>query len=320
MMEGCAAIGQEPRRGWKLVLWLVMRAARFLLLLTVAMVTILPFTVILGNTLRPRIPTRRTPESIGVQFQAARFETADGLNLDGWWIPAAGLASERTMLVCHGVGANRDDILRFIPFLHEAGYNVLTWDWRGHGLSDWAQVTYGLNEKKDVRAAIEWLKKEKPTEIKWLGALGISMGAGILVQAGPSCPEVKAFVLDSPFASVRTMLPFMLRTLPGLLRDLVCALTAMAARVVVGTSVDGVAPVNFIGQIAPRPIFMSHGKADRVIPWQETPRLEEAAKGPVEIWLVPDIQHTELREYHSEEYHRRVLKFLAGAREPASAR
>lgn len=318
-VQGAAATPPEPRRGLKLAGWLAYRGLRFVVLLVVMLTTILPFTVILGNTLRPRSPTRRTPASIGLAFQKVNFKSADGVNLDAWWIPAPA-ASTRTMLVCHGVGANRDDILRFIPFLHNAGYHVLTWDWRGHGLSDWTQVTFGLNEKKDVRAAVDWLKKEKPAESAWLGALGISMGAGILVQAGPSCPEVKAFVLDSPFSSVRTMLPYMLRTLPPMLRDLVCALTAMAARVVVGTSVDGVAPVNFIGDIAPRPIFMSHGKADQVIPWEETPRLQAAAKGPVEVWLEPDIRHTELREYQPEEYHRRVLAFLEKARGAASAR
>lgn len=300
--------------------WLAVRALRFALLLSVGMCTVLPFTVILANTLRPRMPTRRTPEDIGIQYEKVRFASADGTNLDAWWIPAPTAGVTRTMLVCHGVGANRDDILRFIPFLHEAGYNILTWDWRGHGLSDWAQVTFGLNEKKDARAAVDWILKNKKDRTKWLGALGISMGAGILVQAGPLCPEIQAFVLDSPFASVRTMLPFMLRTLPPGFRDFVCFLTTAVARVVVRASVDEVAPIAYIGQIAPRPIFMSHGTDDRVIPWQETPRLKEACRGPVEMWIEPGIGHTELREYQPERYHPRVLKFLEEAQAKASAR
>lgn len=295
------------------VVWLFLRTVRFLLLLTVGLCTVLPLTVVLANTLRPRMPTRRTPEDIGLQYERVRFASADGTNLDAWWIPADTAGVTRTMLLCHGVGANRDDILRFVPLLHDGGYHVLTWDWRGHGLSDWAQVTFGLQEKKDVRAAVDWVSKAKPKETKWLGALGISMGAGILVQAGPLCPEIRAFVLDSPFASVRTMLPYMLRTLPPVLRDIVCGLTAAAGRVAVGASIDDIAPVNAIGAIAPRPIFMSHGMADRVIPWQETPRLKDACKGPVEMWIEPGIGHTELREYESDRYRARVLQFLSEA-------
>ena len=305
------AKGERPR-GVRFLAWLLMRMVRIVILLVLAMVTVLPFSIILGNTLRPRIPTRRTPQHIGLAFEHAYLTAADSTQLDAWWIPAD-RDTGKTMLVCHGVGANRDDILRFLPFLHDAGYHILTWDWRGHGLSQWRQVTFGFKEKQDVRAAVDWVKSQHPKQAQWLGALGISMGAGILVQAGPSCPEIQAFVLDSPFASVRTMLPFMLKNLPLPLREVVCALTAGAARVAVGCSIDEVAPVRYIGAIAPRPIFMSHGTDDRVIPWQETPLLKEACRGPVEMWIEPGIGHTELREYQPERYHARVLKFLAQA-------
>lgn len=310
-----SADGGAPQRsagGW--VLWILYRALRFLLLLVVAMVLVLPFVVVLSNTLRPRMPTRSTPEREGLtRFDAVSFVTADGLTLQAWWIPAK-LQSDRTMLVCHGVGANRDDSLRFVPFLHDGGYNVLMFDWRGHGLSDWARVTFGLNEKQDVRAAIQWAQKNHPDEMKWLGALGISMGAGILVQAGTVSPEIQAFVLDSPFASVRTMLPYMLRTLPEWLRSLAVASTVVAARICVGASVDEIAPLSVIASLAPRPIFMSHGTADKVIPHTETESLFAAAKEPKEKWIEEGIGHTELREYRTEEYHRRVLAFLEKAR------
>lgn len=301
---------ESPKR--PLVLRVVIRAVRLAVLLVFAMVTVLPFTLLIANTLRPRMPTRRNPGAIGLKYESIKLTSADGTVLDAWWIPGAA-GGTRTMLVCHGVGANRDDILRFLPFLHDAGYHILTWDWRGHGLSDWRQVTFGLNEKKDVRAAVDWVLKERGPQAQWLGGFGISMGAGILVQAGPSCPEVKAFVLDSPFASVRTMLPFMLKELPALVRTVAVEMTGVAAYLVVGTSIEGVAPVSYIGQIAPRPIFMSHGTADKVIPWEETRRLEAACRGPVEVWIEDGIQHTELREYQPARYHARVLAFLEKA-------
>jgi alpha-beta hydrolase superfamily lysophospholipase len=197
---------------------------------------------------------------------------------------------------------------------------VLTWDWRGHGLSDWARVTFGLNEKKDVRAAIDWLRRARAKESAWLGALAISMGAGILIQAGTQCPEISAFVLDSPFASVRTMLPHMLRTMPEGPRAAVVWLTSMAAGVVVGVSVDEVAPISHVAALAPRPLFLCHGKADAVIPWQETERLANAVAGPKEVWILSGIGHTEIRENRPEEYHQRVLAFLELAQRPAAAR
>lgn len=298
---------------------LKLRIARFAVLLVTAMCTVLPFVVVLANTLRPRQPTTRTPGMFAMKFDDVTFKTSDGLTLKAWWIPARGQPSDRTMLVVHGVGANRDDALRFYPFLHENGYNILSWDWRGHGNSDWAQVTFGLREKRDLRAAVDWCSSERAPQTRWLGALGISMGAGILVQGGVSCPEIRAFILDSPFASVSHMLPHMLRTLPPVLRSLVCTLTEVAAHAVIGVPVDEVSPLNVIAQLK-RPLFISAGTADVVIPYQASELLHAAAADPKELWIEPGIGHTELREYQEESYHRRVLSFLSKHGGAASAR
>jgi alpha-beta hydrolase superfamily lysophospholipase len=313
-VEGAAAAAQpaaEPSVGKRIV--------RFLVLLVFGMCTVLPFAVVLGNTLRPRMPTKRTPMMFGMKYEDVALKTSDGLTLQAWWIPARTGPSDRTMLVVHGVGANRDDAIRFYGFLNDNGYNILSWDWRGHGNSDWAQVTFGLREKRDLRAAVDWVMKERAPQAKWLGALGISMGAGILVQGGVLCPEIQLYVLDSPFGSVRTMLPFMLRTLPPVLRSVVCHLTELAAYVAIGVSVEDVAPLNVIGKLK-RPVFISHGTADRVIPYQESENLYAAAAEPKELWIEKDIGHTELREYQEDRYHKRVLDFMQKHGAPASAR
>jgi len=77
------------------------------------------------------------------------------LNLAGWFFP---LNNNRgTVLACHGVGANRADILEFIVILQDAGFQVLCFDFRGHGESDGHTVSYGFRERQDVLGAWDHL-------------------------------------------------------------------------------------------------------------------------------------------------------------------
>lgn len=301
MSEKIAATG-----GWR---GFAKRVTRTLLMILV----LLPLAVVLANSCRVRQPTRSTPAVLGLAFEDVKLSTSDGLTLAGWWIPAKDPATKRTLLVCHGVGANRDDLFRFYQFLHDGGYHILTWDWRGHGLSDRAKVTFGLNERRDIRAAIDWVKKEKATQAGWLGAFAISMGAGIVLQSAREAPEIQAFVMDSPFASIRSMLPFQFRFFPEWIHPPVTMLTAFYAWLVLGTSIDSVAPIDHVAALAPRPLFLVHGTADAVIPHQQTEALGRAAGEPKEVWIVEGMPHTCVHEYDTAEYERRVLEFLAKA-------
>lgn len=49
-------------------------------------------------------------------------------------------------------------MLSLLSWLHDAGYNVLLFDFRGHGGSDPRPTTIGPKEVLDVRAALDWLE------------------------------------------------------------------------------------------------------------------------------------------------------------------
>jgi uncharacterized protein len=83
--------------------------------------------------------------------------------------------------------------------------------------------------------------------------------------------------------------------------------------------VDQIAPVHAVRDIH-APVFISHGTADRVIPYQEAQALHAAANPPKELWIEEGVGHTELREYQTERYHQRVREFLEKLQAPAPAR
>jgi pimeloyl-ACP methyl ester carboxylesterase len=296
------------------VLRLLVRASiKATALSTVLAVLGAPLLFVYANTHSFHVPPARTPKDIGMAFRDVAFRTSDGLILRGWWVPAAG--SARTLLLCHGVWGRRTDLFKYFPFLHAAGFNILTFDWRGHGVSDGDTITYGLDEGRDLQAAIAWLRARRPAESRWIGALGMSMGAGVLLACAGSCPELRAFVLDSPWASIRSMLPFRLRTqgVPAPLDPIATALVSVWCRILVGVWIDDIAPIDHVSELNGRPAFVIHGMADGVIPVEQSRMLCGVLPKPHECWLVEGVAHTEAVQTYPEEFHRRVLAFLARA-------
>ena len=89
-----------------------------------AIVGFVPFLFATFNVHRTKIGNRFDPKTAdNLDFTTINFRALDGARLHGWWIPAE-RATRKTVIVCHGVGANASVFLGVAPFLHRAGYNV----------------------------------------------------------------------------------------------------------------------------------------------------------------------------------------------------
>ena len=53
-----------------------------------------------------------TPARLRLAFNRVRWQTADGVNLRGWFVPRS--ASARCAIVCHGLGADQADVLDLV--------------------------------------------------------------------------------------------------------------------------------------------------------------------------------------------------------------
>ncbi|HNT34990.1 MAG TPA: alpha/beta fold hydrolase [bacterium] len=151
------------------------------------------------------IPCRGCPQGdpgdLGLPFENVQFTTEDGLTLEGWYIPAKSSesSSQRVVIVCHGQMAIRWDCLDYVPFLREAGYGVLLFDFRAHGTSEGDICTIGFLERLDVKAAVQFMLHHSQPE--WIGILGLSMGGSAAILAAVDLPAINAVVADCPFAT-----------------------------------------------------------------------------------------------------------------------
>ncbi len=242
-----------------------------------------------------------------LRYEHIRIPTRDGLMLDGWFIPESP-PSERTIVICHGAGANKGNFVWFLGPLAHHGYNVLFFDFRAHGASDGRVTTYGIRERRDVIAAIDWLKKNKPLESRQLVGLGSSQGSMALALAAAEDVRIDAVVLDSPFVSPRALVQERARAV-AVVGPLVGDLLLAEASLQTGTSFFNASAEDAVKAIGPRPVMVIHGDQDFMMPRSHAQRLYDAAKGPRAIWFGPG-PHSNIITEAPGEYARRVFQFL----------
>jgi alpha-beta hydrolase superfamily lysophospholipase len=255
-----------------------------------------------------------TPWEVRVPFESVSFTTEDGVTLRGWWFPSPD--STRVAIGYTGHKGVKQDLLGIGSGLWRAGNNVLLFDFRGCGESDLAPVSLGYNELPDARAAIGYARQRLPGAR--IGIVGFSMGAAIAILVAAADHRVGAVVADSPFATINDVLVHAHRQyrLPV---AITVALTDIVTRVRYGYGFDAVRPIDAVGRIAPRPLYLIHGSADRLIPVDHSYRLHAAAGANCRLWIVDGVSHCGAYFDDREEYVHRVASFLRTALAPAEA-
>ena len=138
-----------------------------------------------------------TPASFQLPFEDVTFRSADGVELQGWWVPAP--TAKGTVVMVHGLNRSRIEMVRRAPFVHQAGWNALLFDLRHHGASGGVATTFGATEKGDVEAAVRLARGRSPAPVVlW----GVSLGAASVVLAAAEDPAVAGVICDSSYRSL----------------------------------------------------------------------------------------------------------------------
>jgi fermentation-respiration switch protein FrsA (DUF1100 family) len=260
-------------------------------------------------------PERRalgpTPTARGMVYTDVSFKTRDGLTLRGWWIPGT---QHETIVMIHGLSNNREEPLNKAGYLHQAGYNLLVFDLRGHGQSDGNGTTMGYREPEDARAAVAEARALDPGPI---ALFGYSLGASISVEEAATNPDVTAVIEDSGFSSVGDV--FLARftevtRLPNL--PWAAPLVAFGA-LDLGTSLWNVRPAGLAAQLH-KPLLAIIGTADTIVPPAEGLAIFDAAPGPKQLLVVHGAGHVGAYDTANAEYQQTVLGFLAKSMRVAS--
>jgi fermentation-respiration switch protein FrsA (DUF1100 family) len=243
------------------------------------------------------IPTGAWLVENNIPYQEVELTTRDGIKLEAWYTPPQNNA---VILVAHGYNGNRPENIYGLFARH--GYGVLAWDFRAHGQSGGDISTLGYYEQLDVEAALDYALSQP--DVEHIDAWGGSMGGSTVILTAAKRPEIEALISDSAFPALEDVMK--LNTPVKIMQPFVIFFGEWLS----GSKIDQVRPVDEIGKISPRAVFVIDGWKDAAAAMNSPYRLFDAAGEPKQLWVEEGVPHLAMYENNPVEYEKRVISFL----------
>lgn len=297
----------------------------------VASLVILKYVRISLNIMRStKPPLSRNPLDFDrLTGEVVSFPAFDGLRLNGMLIRAQLGAPQLGLIIfAHEYCADMHSCARYCRPLLAVGYDILTFDFRGHGQSP-CQPGYSPRqwvtkfEIDDMRGAAgfarEWLIQQG--RAPRVGVFGISRGACAAIIAASQDSSISALVADGAFSTDSIIEHFMRRwadifatvrivpedQYPSFWRFLRWTMVQCARREF-RCSFPSVLKV--IRRMKPAPIFFIHGEKDSYIPVEQSRQLYTLAGQPKYFWVADGARHNQAAVLHPETYARLTVRFF----------
>ena len=256
-----------------------------------------------------RKPLTIWPDQYGIPYENVTFETEDRVQLKGWFLTSPE-ESNKTIILMHGWDMNRSDILKNTYFLRDLGFNLLYFDFRALGESGGKTSSIGYLELRDISAAVKFLKETRAPFCEKIGLYGLSVGGMVAINEAACNPEIACVVTEASYYSFRRIasrwaweryrIPY-LPLVPIIMHYI---------RKYLGDNPERYSPKYNVAKIAPRPVFIIHGRKDKVIPSVHARWLYKRAGNPKSIWVLPGAQYNKCAETGGYEYKQRVADFF----------
>ncbi|MGH8878376.1 MAG: alpha/beta hydrolase [Stackebrandtia sp.] len=217
--------------------------------------------------------------------------TADGIRLDAVHYPGG---HELAIVLAHGFsGSWRGPRTRRIARAFGAFGGVIGFDFRGHGHSSGVS-TVGDLEVFDVAAAVDLARQRGYRRV---AVVGFSMGGSVAVRHAALHRGVDTVVSISGPAHWYYRGTTSMRMLH---RAVETSSGRTVSRFLLGTRISSggwepvpLTPEAVAHRIAPTPLLVVHGDADRFFPLRHAHALAAAATDPKELWIESGMGHAE---------------------------
>ncbi|MCU1242925.1 MAG: hypothetical protein JWO71_3651 [Candidatus Acidoferrum typicum] len=179
----------------------------FMALLALAFFGVVATSAIAGFLVYRIVKPQRSSSEINMDSfpgrpDAVKFSVPGPGQREGWFFP--GLLGAPTIVLCHGYGSSRGELLTLVSALQDHQYNVFVFDFVAHGAND-GITSFGFHEAEEVRAAIDELAKRSDVDPDHFGLWGYNLGAYAALREAETDKRVRALILDSVYDSPEVM-------------------------------------------------------------------------------------------------------------------
>ncbi len=306
----------------KRVLWVFIPAV----LVFVVGIAALDFYFIHRMTHPPRTELYGSPRDFQLILQRPmwfeeKWKNSDSTQTVGWLLSRGTPAP--AIILSHGYGSNRSELLTLAFELWKAGYNVLVYDLRGHGESPVKWSGLGTYEKDDLLSALKFLRNRtnetgQPLLDGRVGLYGVDIGGYISLVASTQDPMIKAVAVDSLYPDVSHFMNHQLKRIVGSDSDMAnrlvdsrwtTQLTALAMQLYLMRREDSSPALDSVATASGRKLLFITGKNSGSL-GSMTRELHSAAKEQKQIVEVDQSRLTRLYDKASSEYDERVVAFF----------
>lgn len=303
---------------------IIKRSVIILIILLLAAALIFSAVAVSG-AIRAADPQRKLlisdPSSEGLWFDSFETESENG-TVKGWFVPAQKSESEltesdKTIITSHNYGDNREmndiSFMTLLKFLSHNGYNVVSFDYTGSGVSGGKNYTFGQREEiEDLTAVINYVKTEFPEDS--LALYGWAFGAAAALSAADSC-GVDIVIADSSYTDLSSVLDSSMHNFTGNKNGFYNACVKMLLPLVSSVDYGFESPLSSVEKASGKFYLFIHGESDDVIPCENSEKLYSAAKdnNTAKIYTVPQSAHIYGFAESETNYEQVLLAFLLEA-------
>jgi dienelactone hydrolase len=254
----------------------------------------------------PATEVGASPASRDLTFESVTFTTSDGVMIAAWYVPSGNGAA---VVLRHGAGSTRSDVLDEAAVLARHGYGVLLTDARGHGDSGGRAMDFGWYGDVDITAATDHLAARPDVDPHRIGVVGMSMGGEEAIGAAGADPRLRAVVVEG--ATARTASDKAWLSDAYGMRGFVQEQVERLQYALTDLLTEAGAPASLhdaVGRSDARFLLVTAGDvADEA---EAAEHIASAAPDRVVVWTVTGAPHTGGLGTSPEEWERRVVQFL----------
>jgi pimeloyl-ACP methyl ester carboxylesterase len=253
-----------------------------------------------------------------------KWKNSDSTQTEGWLLSRDKPAP--AIILSHGYGSNRSELLTLSFELWKAGYHVLLYDLRGHGESPVKWSGLGTYEKDDLLSAMKFLRGQTTEKGEALldgriGLYGVDLGGYISLVASSQDPMIKAVAVDSVYPDLSHFMNHQLKIIVGsdshIANNLVDSrwtseLTELAVQLYLMRREDSAPAVESVATASGRKLLFIAGKDSGALGVM-TRELHNVAKDPKRIAEVERSRLDRLYDKASSVYDAEVVAFFKEA-------
>lgn len=252
---------------------------------------------------------RTATESLnGFTSEDLEIRSDDGLKLVGYLYRPI-YPSSKTVIGVHGYcGDAKKDLASAVPFLLEAGYNVLLVDNRAHGNSEGKIIGFGITDRFDIYKWISFVIEKTGSDSIFL--YGISMGASaVMLAAGFKLPaQVKGIIADCGFTSAYMQFKYLFAKIVRLPEFPVMPIVRAFAKKYAKYDISSADTRQALAE-ATVPVLIIHGDKDTFVPLSMSRQNDAACASYHKLYIVEGAKHAASHFVAGKAYEQAFLEF-----------